>query len=95
MQAVQRSPDTKWDTPPRVVENDQAKILFDLQSQTDKLTMANQPHIVVENKHKQCVVINVVILRKGTSRTREAREIPRAKREARVDVEDQGTPLVG
>lgn len=62
MQAVQRSPDTKWDTPPRVVENDQAKILLDLQSETDKLTMANQPHIVVENKHKQCVVINVVIL---------------------------------
>lgn len=62
MQAVQRSPDTKWDTPPRVVENDQAKILLDLQSQTDKLTMVNQPHIVVENKHKQCVVINVVIL---------------------------------
>lgn len=35
------------ETPPEVVENDGAKIMRDLQIQTDELVMANQPDSVV------------------------------------------------
>ena len=35
-------PRSQWKTPPKVVDNDQAKILWDLQIQTYKLVMANQ-----------------------------------------------------
>ena len=44
-----------------MVENDQAKILWDFQVQTNKLMMANQPDFVVVNKlQKEAVVIGVV-----------------------------------
>lgn len=35
-------PQPKLDTPPRVVENDRAKMLWDFQVQTNKKVMANQ-----------------------------------------------------
>lgn len=38
---------SKTVTPPRVIENDQAKILWDFQLQMDKLVMSNQLDIVV------------------------------------------------
>ena len=34
-------PTSKWQIPPKVVENDRAKILLDLQIQTDKEVMVN------------------------------------------------------
>ena len=34
-------PELKWTTPPKVNENDQAKILWDFQIQTDKMVVAN------------------------------------------------------
>ena len=34
-------PKSKWETPPKVVENDRAKILWDFQIQTDKQVVAN------------------------------------------------------
>ncbi|TWW66946.1 hypothetical protein D4764_20G0009780 [Takifugu flavidus] len=50
------------ETPPKVLENKQAKILWDFQIQTDKMVVANQPDIVVVDKHqKRVVVIDVAI----------------------------------
>ena len=43
-------PGSRWKTPPKVIQNDRAKILWDFQFQTDKLVMANQPDIVVVDK---------------------------------------------
>jgi len=34
---------SEWETPPKVVENDRSKILWDFQVQTNKLVMADQP----------------------------------------------------
>ena len=34
-------PRSKWKAPPRVVENNRAKILWDFQNQTEKLVMAD------------------------------------------------------
>ena len=34
---------SKWGTPPKVVDNDKAKIPWDFQIQTDKQAMADQP----------------------------------------------------
>ncbi|TWW69252.1 hypothetical protein D4764_18G0000580 [Takifugu flavidus] len=44
-------PGSKWETPPKVLENKQAQILRDFQIQTDKLVVAN----VVVDKHKETV----------------------------------------
>ena len=38
-----------------------AKILWNCQIQTDKLVMANQPVIVVVNKQRKAVLINVAM----------------------------------
>uniref|UniRef100_A0A087YQ23 Uncharacterized protein n=1 Tax=Poecilia formosa TaxID=48698 RepID=A0A087YQ23_POEFO len=56
------APRSKWGTPPKVVENDRAKILWDFQIQTDKMVMANQPDIVVVDKQqRKAVVVDVAI----------------------------------
>ncbi len=44
-----------------LVENDQAKILWDFKIQTDKLVMANQPEIVLINKQQNMAVVIEVI----------------------------------
>ncbi len=55
-------PRLRWKTPPKVVENDRARILLDFQIQTDKMVIANQPDIVVVDKQqKKAAVINVAI----------------------------------
>ncbi|TWW53461.1 uncharacterized protein LOC130519722 [Takifugu flavidus] len=65
-------PGTRWETPPKVVENEQAKILWDFQIQTDKMVVANQPDIVVVDKHqKTVVVIDVAIPNDGNIRKKE------------------------
>lgn len=47
-----------------MVRNDRAKILWDLQIQTDKQVVANQPDIVVVEKQKKtAVVIDVAVPR--------------------------------
>ncbi|TWW71259.1 hypothetical protein D4764_17G0007420 [Takifugu flavidus] len=43
-------PGSRWETPPKMLENKQAKILWDFQTQTDKMVVANQPDIVVVDK---------------------------------------------
>ncbi|TWW62748.1 hypothetical protein D4764_04G0013950 [Takifugu flavidus] len=50
-------PGSRWETPPKVVENKQAKILWDFQIQTDKMVVANQPDRVVVDKHRKTVVV--------------------------------------
>lgn len=51
-------PRSKWKTPPKVIENDQVRILWNFQ-----MVMANQPDIVVVDKQqKKAVVIDVAIL---------------------------------
>ena len=41
---------SKWDMPPKLVENDRAKNLWYFQSKTNELLMADQSDIVVVNK---------------------------------------------
>ncbi|TWW76591.1 hypothetical protein D4764_13G0012530 [Takifugu flavidus] len=55
-------PGSRWETPPKVLENKQAKILWDFQIQTDKMVVANQPDTLVVGKHRKTVgVIDVAI----------------------------------
>ena len=48
---------SEWKTPPKVVENDRAKIQWDLQIQTDNMVMVNQPDIVFSDKQQRKVVL--------------------------------------
>jgi len=51
-------PKSKWETSPKIVENDRAKILWDFQIQTDKQMMANELDIVgVDKLQKKSVEI--------------------------------------
>ena len=53
---------SRWEIPPRVLENERAKILWDFQIQTGKLVMANQSDTVVVDKlQKKAVVIDVAV----------------------------------
>ncbi|XP_051924320.1 uncharacterized protein LOC127602290 [Hippocampus zosterae] len=66
------TPRSKWETPPKVVENDRAKILWDFQIQTDKMVMANQPDIVIIDKGKRkAVVVDVAVPSDGNIRKKE------------------------
>ena len=58
-QEVQES---KWATPPKVIENDRAKILWDFKIQTDKMVAANQADIVViKERNNKTVVVDAAI----------------------------------
>ncbi|XP_055362142.1 uncharacterized protein LOC129603668 [Betta splendens] len=66
------TPKSKWETPPKVVENERAKILWDFQIQTDRMVMANQPDIVVVDKEQsKVVVVDVAIPSDGNIRKKE------------------------
>ena len=53
-------PRSEWKTPPKVIENEWAKVLWDLQIETDKLVKANQPDIVfIDKQQKKAVVTDV------------------------------------
>ncbi|TWW69428.1 ATP-dependent Clp protease proteolytic subunit, mitochondrial [Takifugu flavidus] len=65
-------PGSRWETPTKVLENKQAKILWDFQIQTHKMVVVNQPDIVVVDKHrKTVVVIDVAILSDSNIRKKE------------------------
>ncbi|TWW69265.1 COP9 signalosome complex subunit 1 [Takifugu flavidus] len=69
-------PGSRWETPPKVLENEQAKILWDLQIQTEKMVVANQPDIVVVDKHqKTVVVIDVAIPNDSNIRKKEHKKL--------------------
>ncbi|XP_078808275.1 uncharacterized protein LOC144994388 [Oryzias latipes] len=66
------TPRPKWETPPKVVENERAKILWDFQIQTDRMVMANQPDIVVVDKEqRKAVVVDVAVPSDGNIRKKE------------------------
>ncbi|XP_051931065.1 uncharacterized protein LOC127607055 [Hippocampus zosterae] len=66
------TPRSKWETPPKVVENDRAKILWDFQIQTDKMVMANQPDIVIIDKgQRKAVVVDIAVPSDGNIRKKE------------------------
>ena len=55
-------PSSKWKTPPKVVEIDQAKNLWGFLIPTDKLVVANQPDIVlIDKQQRKAAVIDVTI----------------------------------
>ncbi|KAF7648062.1 hypothetical protein LDENG_00162600 [Lucifuga dentata] len=55
-------PKSKWETPPKVVENSRAKVLWDFKFQTDKQLLANQPDmVVVDKEQKRAIVIDVAV----------------------------------
>lgn len=45
-------PNSQWDTAPKVVENNRAKILWDFEFQTEKQLPKNQPDRVVVHKEQ-------------------------------------------
>ena len=56
------TPKNWWEYPEKVVENDQAKILWDFHIQTDKQVRANQPDIVIVDKDKkEATIIDIAI----------------------------------
>lgn len=56
------APRSTCETPSKVVENDQARIMWDFQIQTDTLVTANQLDIgVVDKRQKKAVVTDVAI----------------------------------
>ncbi|XP_055359974.1 uncharacterized protein LOC129603341 [Betta splendens] len=66
------TPRSKWETPPKVVENERAKILWDFQIQTDRMVIVNQPDIVVVDKEqRKAVVVDVAIPSNGNIRKKE------------------------
>ena len=59
-----------------MIENEQVKILWDLQIQTNKLVMANQPDIVVIDKHQRtAVVVDVAIPSNGNIGKKEHKKL--------------------
>lgn len=56
-----------WKMPPNVVENVQAKILWDFQIQTDKMVVANQPDIVEVNKQQKKAEVTDVAIRSDSN----------------------------
>ena len=69
-------PGSKWATLPNVIENDQAKSLWDFQIQTDNMMMANQPDIlVVDKRDKKAGVVDVTIPRDSDIRKRNMKSL--------------------
>ncbi|KAF7655094.1 hypothetical protein LDENG_00060930, partial [Lucifuga dentata] len=69
-------PKSKWETPPKVVENGRAKVLWDFKFQTDKQLLANQPDmVVVDKEQKRAVVIDVAVPADSNIRKKEHQKI--------------------
>ena len=63
-------PNSRWETPQKVVDKHSVNFLCDSQTQTDRKVLANQLDIVVVDKQKEAVVIDQVT---ATSRRRNMR----------------------
>ncbi|KAF7663723.1 hypothetical protein LDENG_00203700, partial [Lucifuga dentata] len=69
-------PKSKWETPPKVVENSRAKVLWDFKFQTDKQLLANQPDmVVVDKEQKRAVVIDMAVPADSNIRKKEHQKI--------------------
>ena len=63
------------ENPPKWIENDRAKILWDFLIRTDKMVVANQQNIVVVNKReKKGEVVDVAIPTDSTTKKHEKLE---------------------
>ncbi|KAF7645383.1 hypothetical protein LDENG_00205520, partial [Lucifuga dentata] len=61
-------PKSKWETPPKVIEIDRAKNLWDLKFQTNMQPKPNQPDMVVVNKEQQrAAVVHAAVPSDATS----------------------------
>ncbi|KAF7664173.1 hypothetical protein LDENG_00185720 [Lucifuga dentata] len=69
-------PKAKWETPPKVVENGRARVLWDFKFQTDKQVLANQPDtVVVDKEQKRAIVIDVAVPADSNIRKKEHEKI--------------------
>ncbi|KAF7645372.1 hypothetical protein LDENG_00205860, partial [Lucifuga dentata] len=70
-------PKSKWETPPKVVENSRAKVLWDFKFQTDKQLLANQPDmvVVVDKEQKRAIVTDVAVPADSNIRKKEHEKI--------------------
>ena len=58
-----------------MIENQQVKILWDFQIQTDIVVMANQPDIVVDKHERTAVVVDVAIPSNRNIRKKEHKKL--------------------
>ena len=69
-------PSNWWEYPEKVVENDQAKIIWDFQIQTDTMVGANQPDIVLINKpERKALIIDIAVPADTNLRDKELEKI--------------------
>lgn len=62
-------PESKWETPLKVIDNCRAKILRDLSFKTDKQVLTNQPDVVMAiREQRKAAVINAAVLNEGYTR---------------------------
>ncbi|KAF7642179.1 hypothetical protein LDENG_00262910 [Lucifuga dentata] len=72
---------SKWETPPKVVENGRAKVLWDFKFQTDKQLLDNQPDmVVVDKEQKRTVVIDMAVPADSNIRKKEHEKIEKYQR---------------
>ena len=65
-----------WETPPKVNENDEAKILWDFHIQTDRQVIANQPDIVIVDKIKKTAsIIDIAVPMDGNIKKKEIEKV--------------------
>ena len=63
---------SQWTTPPKVIANDQVRILWDFQIQTNKMVVANQLDIlIVIKQEKKAIVVDDAIPSDSNIRTKE------------------------
>lgn len=66
----------KMEDASKVIENDQATILWDFQIHADKMVMANQPDVVVADKQqKRTIVIDVTVPSDTTTKQKEHKKL--------------------
>ena len=90
-----KAPGSRRETPPMVTDNERVKILWDFQIQTDKLVMANQPDMVVVDKHQRTeVMVQVAIPGDGNIKKKEHEKLKkyqRLKEDLEKNVEREGS----
>lgn len=60
--------ESRCQRPPKVVENNKGKILWNFQIQSNKLVIANQSDIAVVGKHQKTAVVMETAIRSSTIR---------------------------
>lgn len=76
----------KWDMPPRIVEKDQAEIIWDFQIEKGKTVMANQTVLVDKQRMKAIMIDQKDDIRKWDHE--KLQKIPRTEKVPRENVKD-------